>query len=645
MIPPETVDDIIASAKIEEVIDDYVNLKRRGVNLIGLCPFHNEKTPSFTVSPAKNLYKCFGCGKGGSSVNFLMEHEQFSYPEALRYLASKYNIQIKEEEKTDEQKLRDHERQSYFIINEFAQDFFKRQLFETVEGKSVGLSYFKHRGLLENTIKTFDLGYSPKDSKTFYQSAIDKGYNIDKLKELGLISTSGYDFYRERVIFPFHNISGKTIGFGGRILREDKKAPKYLNSPESNIYNKRKTLYGLFQAKSEIRKKDECLLVEGYTDVLSLYQNGIKNVVASSGTSLTIEQVLLIKRFTPNVIVLYDGDQAGKNAALRGLDIFLENDLNVKVATIPNQLDPDSYIREIGTDEFQTFIKEQSTDFVLTLAQNIEEAYKNDPINKSIQVKELTNSLVKISDQLKRSLYVKECSGILNIAENTLIAEVNRNLNKVIYKKQNDLRRQQRTSTPPPIEGELPPIPNESQEPTSKLYKDQYQERDVVRVLLQHGHKICTAQDDMTGAEYLKSLLMGFESHFETDLYKNIIQEYYQRIDNGKNVSAQFFVDHLDPTIKTLSIDLLFDNYTYAQWADKGVELQTQKPIEENHEKDIYQSIMRYFMIHFKSQEKVWKEKISACTDENKKIVLLTAYKTFKEEMKDHATKLNTVIL
>ena len=333
MIPAQTVDEIITTAKIEEVVNDYVNLKRRGVNMIGLCPFHNEKTPSFTVSPSKNLYKCFGCGKGGGAVNFLMEHEQFTYPEALKFLAQRYNIKIEEEQKSDEQIQRDHERQSYYLINEYAQGYFVDQLFNTAEGSSIGLSYFKHRGLLETTINTFKLGYSPKNSKAFTDQAVKTGYKLDKLKQLGLTSTSGYDFYRERVIFPFHNISGKTIGFGGRILKEAKKAPKYLNSPESDIYNKRKTLYGLYQAKTAIRKKDQCILVEGYTDVLSLFQNGINNVVASSGTSLTQEQVQLIKRFTQNVIVLYDGDQAGQNAALRGLDIFLENDINIKLAT------------------------------------------------------------------------------------------------------------------------------------------------------------------------------------------------------------------------------------------------------------------------------------------------------------------------
>ncbi len=645
MIPAQTVDEILSTAKIEEVVDDYVNLKRRGVNMIGLCPFHNEKTPSFTVSPSKNLYKCFGCGKGGGAVNFLMEHEQFTYPEALRFLAQKYNIKIEEEKKSDEQIQRDNERQSYYLINEYAQDYFVHQLFNTPEGTSVGLSYFKHRGLLETTIKTFKLGYSPRESKAFTNQAVKTGYNIDKLKQLGLTSTNGYDFYRERVIFPFHNISGKTIGFGGRILREDKKAPKYLNSPESEIYNKRKTLYGLYQAKTAIRKQDQCILVEGYTDVLSLYQNGIQNVVASSGTSLTQEQVQLIKRFTKNVIVLYDGDQAGQNAALRGLDIFLENDINIKLATIPDQMDPDGYIREIGTERFEQFIEDESSDFILNLAQNIQDKYVNDPINKSIQIKELTTSLVKIDDQLKRSLYIKECAAILTIEEATLIGEVNRGLSKVLYKKQNDLRREERQYQRAEITGDVPSVQRESQQKESKLSPDQYQERDIVRVLLQHGHKICTHEEDIEGSAYLHSLLGDQYLYFSNAHYKAIIEEYFTKKDSGLANLTDYFINHSNPDTQSLATAFLSSPYTYAEWAERGVELQTQVPIEENHEKDIYQSVMRYFMTYYKAQESQWVEKIAECDNDEQRIVILTAYQNFKSEMKEHAEKLNTVVL
>ena len=553
------------------------------------------------------------------------------------------NITVEEEERSDDQIIEDNKRQSFYLINEYAQSFFSDQLHHSTEGKSIGLSYFKHRGLLEHTINTFNLGYSPRSSKIFTDTAIKQGYNLDKLKELGLTSNSGFDFFRERVIFPFHNISGKTIGFGGRILKETKKSPKYLNSPESPIYNKRKTLYGLFQAKSEIRKKDQCILVEGYTDVLSLYQNGIKNVVASSGTSLTIEQVQLIKRFTQNVIVLYDGDQAGQNAALRGLDIFLENDLNIKLATIPDQMDPDGYIRSIGTDKFKSFIEESAADFILSLAINIQKNYINDPINKSLQIKDLSNSLVKIGDQLKRALYIKECAQILAIDEKMLISEVNRNLNKIIYKKQNELKREERQLQKQVITGEDIPL-NSTNQSTPSLLKDEYPEKDIVRVFLQHGHKTCSNQDNVSGAQYLSSLLGDHYTEFKSNLYKNVIQEYYDILEKTDQPN-EHFTNHSNPDIKRLSLEFLFDNYTYAEWSERGVELQTQKPIDENHEKDIYQAVMMYFMHYYKHQEKLWKDKIVECDNDEKKMVLLTAYRSFKDEMKAHAEKLNTVVL
>ena len=441
MIARNTVEEIISTAKVEEVINDYVNLKRRGANLLGLCPFHNEKTPSFTVSPAKNLYKCFGCGKGGGAVNFLMEHENFTYPEALRYLAKKYNIRIEEEEQSDEAIEEQKHKDSLLIINEMAAEYFQQQLHFSGEGRSVGLSYFKHRGLNEQTMKTFQLGYAQSESRHFLKYATDKGYKKDLLTELGLISQKEYDFFRERVIFPFHNLSGKVIGFGGRILKDNIKAPKYLNSPETKIYNKRQTLYGLYQARNEIRKVDRCILVEGYTDVLSLHQSDIKNVVASSGTSLTEEQVRLIKRFTANVSVIYDGDVAGQKAALRGLNIFLKYGMNVTVVILPEGEDPDSYVQQLGSSKFLDFLKENGKDFILMLANQIHQDYANDPVNKSIQIRELVQSLSLIGDQIKRSLYVKECANILQIEERTLFKEINKNIRSEISKRSNQYGR------------------------------------------------------------------------------------------------------------------------------------------------------------------------------------------------------------
>lgn len=649
MIPPEVIEEINSTAKIEEVIDEFVNLKRRGVNMIGLCPFHNEKTPSFTVSPAKNLFKCFGCGKGGNSVHFLMEHEHFSYPEALKHLAQRYNIKIPEIERTDEQVQADQEKQSLLIINEYAQSYFIKSIFETDEGRSVGLSYFKHRGLLESTINEFKLGYSPKGRTQFTDQAQSDGYKIDKLKALGLVSQNGYDFYRERVIFPFHNISGKVIGFGGRILKDRAKAPKYLNSPESQVYNKRKTLYGLFQAKSEIRKLNQCILVEGYTDVLSLYQNGIKNVVASSGTSLTLEQVRLIKRFTENAVVLYDGDQAGQNAALRGLDIFLENNLNAKVVVLPENSDPDSFIQKVGTEAFKEFIDTNAQDFILKVAKNIQDTLSHDPVNKSIQIKELVSSIAKISDQLKRSLYIKECANLLEIAENALIKEVNRGVRNEIGKRTKENQRNRNPINYAQSEGEYynkSISQDHSQEtPSIKLDNEQYQERDLVRVLLQHGHKICDNHDDLTGVEYLSLLLGESYKEFKNDLYISVIEEGLANLKDGKTFTSDYFVNHENESIRMLAVNLLSDPNSYAKWEEKGVQLQTQRPIDENHEKDILQSVMRYFMKYFKDQNVLWKDKISECTDEDKKIILLTAYQKFKDEMREHATKLNTVII
>ncbi|MEL7222049.1 MAG: DNA primase, partial [Bacteroidota bacterium] len=334
MIKANTVREILETARVEDVVGDFVNLKRRGTNLLGLCPFHGEKTPSFNVNPARNIYKCFGCGKGGDSVNFLMEHEQMSFPEALRWVANKYGIEIEEVELSPEQLAEQQLADSIYILNKFAMDFYQEQLFETDRGKSIGLSYFKKRGFREETIRKFGLGYAPRGGSVFLSAAELAGHKRSLLEDAGLVK-KGRDFFRDRVMFTIRNLSGKVVGFGGRILQKDVKAPKYINTPETEVYNKSKILFGAFEAKQAIRKQDECILTEGYTDVISLHQSGIENVVASSGTSLTVDQIRLIKRYTPNVKVLFDGDKAGIRAALRGIDLLLEQDINVKVCLLP----------------------------------------------------------------------------------------------------------------------------------------------------------------------------------------------------------------------------------------------------------------------------------------------------------------------
>ena len=367
MIPKETVDKIIDESRIEEVISDFVALKKRGVNLLGNCPFHNEKTPSFTVSPAKGIYKCFGCGVSGNAVNFVMEHEQMSYPEALKYLAKKYNITVEEKEISPDEKLKINKRESLFLISQFAKEQFRKNLSETDEGKSVGLGYFKSRGISDEMIDKFGLGYSFEERNHFTKIALDKGYKKDLLLDSGLTSERNnklFDRFFGRIIFPIHNLSGRTIGFGARILQSNKKSAKYLNSPETPIYHKSDVLYGLYLAKRAMIQNDNCFLVEGYTDVISLHQKGIENVVASSGTSLTKGQIKLIKRFTPNITVLYDGDEAGIKASFRGIDLILSEGMNVKVVTFPNGEDPDSFARSNTLVELEEYIEEKKQDFI-----------------------------------------------------------------------------------------------------------------------------------------------------------------------------------------------------------------------------------------------------------------------------------------
>ena len=643
MIKENTVEEIKSAARVEDVIEDYVNLKRRGVNMIGLCPFHNEKTPSFTVSPTKNLYKCFGCGKGGDSVRFLMDHDQLTYPEALRQLAGKYGIKIEEEVLSDEVRQAQKEKESLLLINEYAKGYFRHALLNTDEGRSIGLSYFKHRNLLEATIDQFGLGYAPRGGKTFVDAATAEGYSLEKLQLLGLASQSGYDFYRDRVIFPFHNLSGKVIGFGARILTDNPKAPKYLNSPESKLYNKRQTLYGLYQARSEIRKKGACILVEGYTDVLSLSQNGIKNVVASSGTSLTNEQVRLIKRFADAAIVLYDGDAAGQKAALRGLEIFLENDVDVKIAMLPEGADPDSYMQEVGASAFESYIQAEAKDFLLHLAHSIETDHANDPVNKSIEIRSLVTSLSKIYAQLKRDLYVKECARILQIDEGPLHAEINKAIKKRLAKK----RRQNpkhRDSAINDLKVEMPAERGHSavQEPTITRDPTIYQERDIVRILLVSGDKLYDIEDEITVAQYVVENLNGIEIKNET--YRTIVDMYISALSAGKMPTREDFLGHQNETIAKVAVDMLFEPYTYANWSDRGVELQTQKPYEENYIKDSYQAILR-FKIRAVNERIVQLQQVLMDDDGSNAEVIMTAYQSLMAERKVLAEEMRLIVI
>jgi len=648
LIKKTTVDEIISTARVEDVIEDYVNLRRRGNSLIGLCPFHNEKTPSFNVSPTKNIYKCFGCGKGGDSVNFLMEHEQFSYPEALKHLAQKYNIEIEEEERTDEQRELQKKKDSLLLINEMASDYFIEQLTNTSEGKTIGLSYFRHRGLLDVTIEKFSLGYSSKEYEAFKSFALSKGYNLELLQQLGLVSQSSKDFFRERVIFPFHNLSGKVIGFGGRILKDSVKAPKYLNSPESPLYNKRKTLYGLYQAKSEIRKTNTCVLVEGYTDVLSLHQNEVRNAVASSGTSLTPDQVSLIKRFADNVLVLYDGDAAGQKAALRGLNIFLEHNVNVKLVLLPEGHDPDSYVKELGSTAFKEFLESEGQDFIIKLATDIEEQYGRDPVQKSVQIKELITSLALIGDQIKRQLYVKQCADILHIEESSIIHAINQGIRTQIKKasiKRNNSHYEDQY-IPPQAHIDYDPNKDHSQgiREVAKEVID-YQERDVMRVLITDGEKLFDEEQNISVGQHIISSIADILDMVANPVHKSILQEYQVSLTAGIQPTKATWLQHPDQSIRSITVTFLSQNYTYANWEEKGLLLQTQKPVEDNFIKDSNQALLRFKLKKIKERVKQLQDMFTQQEDSQKDIVLLTAYQTLIKERQSLANELNMIVM
>lgn len=625
MIKQKTIDDIMETARVEDVVGDFVNLKRRGVNLIGLCPFHNEKTPSFTVSPSKGIYKCFGCGEGGDALKFVMEHEQLTYPEALRYLAKKYGIEVEETEVSDEARAERQHQESLFLINDFAKAYYQKQLFETDRGKSVGLSYFRQRGFREETIRYFGLGYAPAGKDTFTLTAVQKGYNADLLKQLGLTSKYGRDFFRDRVMFPIHNLSGKVIGFGGRILAKDVKAPKYVNTPETQIYNKSKVLYGAYFAKKAIRQADECILVEGYTDVIALHQAKVENVVASSGTSLTIGQIGLIKRYTENIKILYDGDKAGVKAALRGLGLVLEQGLNVKIVLLPEGEDPDSYVQKVGTEAFQTFITQQAQDFIMFQAGLLKEEAAGDPVKQTKLIQEIVDSISKIPDPIKRSLYVRECATLMGVQEELLINEANKavahRLRKQEQERLRDARRKEREQqsgnrpAPLPPARDEPPLPTEepggiqdlayeelppeeqpATAPAPQTVGDGFQERDLVRILVTGGDTQFDQEDGLSVAEYLIANVEDVLDEFDNSLYQRVFQIAMETLSEGNAVTPQLFLHHIEDDVQQLAIDLSSTLYEYSEnWANRWeIFLTTQKMPDENFVKDSISAIKRF---------------------------------------------------
>ncbi len=599
MISQKSIQEIREAAKVEDIVGEFVTLKKRGVNLLGLCPFHNEKTPSFTVSPAKNIYKCFGCGESGGPVNFIMEHESLTYPEALRYIAKKYSIELDETVPSQEAIQERQAMDSLFLINDFAQKYFEKQLFETETGKLIGLPYFKERGFNEETIKKFGLGYAPKGGKLFTEKAIKTGYKLELLQKAGVTSKKGYDFFRDRMMFVIHNLTGKVIGFGGRTLSTDPKSPKYINTPESEIYVKNKSLYGIYFAKTAIRKADECIMVEGYTDVIALHQSGIENTVASSGTSLTVGQINMVKRYTPNIKILYDGDPAGIKAAIRGLDMVLEQDMNVKVVLLPTGEDPDSYLKKVGADTFKEYIDTNANDFILFKTQLLLDETAGDPVKRAALIKDIVESIAKVRDPIKRSVYLRECAGRLEVDEQILISETNKILYRGLQKRQQQADAQRATDNAPPPHSaaDAPPeegMPPGQAAPKSRELNDNFQEKDIIRLIVEHGDKML--EGETTVATYVLSNIEEVLEEFDDAVCQKIITEAYDLLRSKKPVEPQYFLNHTDTSIPDLAISLIHSPHEYSSnWEDRwNNPLQTQPMPGENFKQDALTGVNRF---------------------------------------------------
>lgn len=564
MISQTTIQQILGRLDILDVIGSFVKLKRRGSNYLGLCPFHNEKTPSFTVSATKEIYKCFGCGRSGNTVSFIMEHEKYSYVEALRWLAARYGIEVEETFRTDEQKQAQLAADSLYIINQFAQQFFTRQLFETEEGRDIGLAYFKERGFREDIIRKFQLGYSPEQRDAFTREALAKQYTAELLLKTGLVASRQdqlTDNYRGRVIFPVHNASGKVVGFGARILKSNEKAPKYINTPENELYVKSKILYGSYFARQAIDKADECLLVEGYTDVVSLHQAGIENVVASGGTSLTTDQLRLIRKYTNNLTIIYDGDAAGVKAALRGLDLALEEGLQVKLVLIPDNDDPDSYVNKVGAQAFREFIARNKKDVILF---QLEVALKDagaDATRKAEVVNRIAETISrinKVEDFTRQQDYIKQCAEILKIEEEGLHALVN----KFIRDKINAQERKQENAAARETAAagtEEPGGPSFDDATFNLLFRDELQEREVARLLLEYGLRI--REDGKRVAEFILEEMVD-ETLIDNEQVLKLIHQFKRLLqEQPEQINPGYFIYHEDNALSTLAVSLLNSPY------------------------------------------------------------------------------------
>ena len=591
MIPKNTVDIIIETAHVEEVVGEFITLKKRGANLLGLCPFHGEKTPSFTVSSVKGIYKCFGCGKAGNSVNFVMDHLKLTYPEALKWLAKKYNIEVIEREITPAERELQTERESMLIVMQYAQRYFSETMLQIDEGKSIGLGYFKERDLKDDIISKFQLGYSLEEKNSFTNTAIKNGYSPKYLAKTGMSILSNryvegneikgndlFDRYAGRVMFPIHDDGGRVVAFGGRSLTKDKKIAKYINSPETEIYNKSKILYGLWLGKKTIQEKDACFLVEGYMDVIAMHQAGIENVVASSGTSLTVDQIKSIHRFTKNIVVLYDGDEAGQKASSRAIPLLLEEGMNVKLLQFPDNDDPDSFSRKVTIQEFHDYIETNVTDFLYFKTKKLKEQTKNDPIKLAGVIKDIVENIAIIPDNIIRSIYIKECSNIMEIEESILQLEVNKIRRKVSPKqKKEDSVLDENSQT------EILNQTNFQETNENTVLKFDSEEKELLRIMLLHGNILVkidaeneneVAADDLeiTISEFILYELWRDQISFENPIHQVILDEYILELSHDRIPAIQHFSMSQNPIISSFVINNIINNYELSnKWEKLGV--------------------------------------------------------------------------
>lgn len=579
MIPRETIDRVFAAAKIEEVVGDYVTLHRRGANLIGLCPFHNEKTGSFTVSPSKGIYKCFGCGKSGHAIGFVMEIEQCSFVEAVKQVGRKYHIEVQERELSAEEQQRQDDRESMFVVNDFCNRWFQSQLWDTPDGQAIGLSYFRERGLRDDIIRKFQLGYSPEKGSPLAQALKQQGFvekyivnNVDTKIGTGVCGKSEdgriYDRFRDRVMFPIHTVSGKTVAFAGRIMKKKENVGKYVNSPDSLIYSKTNELYGLFLAKQAIARYDLCYLVEGQMDVISMHQSGIENVVASGGTALTKPQIRLIKRFTSNITVLYDGDAAGIHAALRGIDMFLEEGFNVKVVLLPDGEDPDSYAQSHNASDFIEYIQSHQTDFIRFKSTLLREEAGGDPQKRANLIKDITQSIAQIPDMITRQVYIKDSADKLMINEQLLTREVMRLRRDKATEAEKQREEQERMAAFAEDAEQASPIAGSAPQPSKKQIKLAENYRNLLQVIVRHGEKTLYVSADgqpVQVGEYILAQLSADAIAAPDALCQTVADEYLAHCHDTGFVAETFFKFHTNPAVSSLAVDLIADRYQLSQ--------------------------------------------------------------------------------